>query len=674
MDHYRDIHALGLRRFAGKKYILWIISLIVLFFFLINIGINNYKAGSEERNSLLDFESKMFLRMFSYSQYGLYGVRLPFNPSPISILFRENLPMMDLSARVDSLITVDISTNAKGKSLFKSSYANPLSFSGFILFIGTLLGLFLGYSLVHNQEFLKFLTASASTLKTLAALIGSWLVILFLVLLSLFAVIVLSCLLRGLNFSQKDILHLLIFLGLSFLLLSVSLIMGCVIGSFKGHINSSVTVFIVWFTFILFLPNLLNTFTQSQSNKLQSIYQLKLDKLSRYIEFEKQAQENYGDFNRNQMLQERKIIEEFWDNDRKEIEAFETNFMNDLRRHIDSHQLLTILFPTTFFQDAASEISSMGYDNYLQFYEYAALMQRDFLRFYIDRYYYNDPKKIIAFNKSGNSTYNADSRLPSHFGPGIAITLIYLLGLFFVAHSLLKKKVAQIEDNEEKKTIDKIIDIKGGKLNIFRTRRKILAEELYRQVSRIIQRGKRVDDQPILSITIDGKPVEQFFSGQDHHFVYLCHPSQYPDDITPKALAKYILSKGRHGKTEREQLFTQLEKKHGSLINKPFYQLKIREKISSILTILPFVRGTFFVLDNLVKDMPISVLIRFKEAVDNLVQKGGTVIYITSELTGSSQVTPDTREIIPSPAWAAPLDTYKAFIDDQDLDLDHMYL
>jgi len=442
----KTIYILELKRLLNKKTIglFLIFSLLSLYF--IQIGINNYKNVIENKETFQNFERLKLKQYNNYNQYGTYGFRILFIPSPLSIYFVNSSTISELTSNVDSGERLNIYNSFKGRTLFAEKSGGFKDFSGIMLLLGSLLVLYLGYEAFIHKDYLRFISGFVDYKIFFFSIVLSR--VLNLILFFLFNAGISWVLLKinGIEFLSSEYIHLSIYIGILVLMMVFFLALGTIAGSFKSSFVGFVMVIISWFVLVFLIPGIVNTVTAEKSDNIVSNYNLELQKLKSIMDFEKLALKKVGITTENNIESVRKLIEKYWNDEFKQIQAFEKRLENEMEKNIRLFQNLSLIFPSTFYLSTSNEISSKGYENFILFFDYIQTLKEKFVRFYIDHRYYSDapvdkPTVVESFIKGDENLFYAKSLLPKSFFKGVILILFYVIGLLTISYFRLKKSL-----------------------------------------------------------------------------------------------------------------------------------------------------------------------------------------------------------------------------------------
>jgi ABC-type transport system involved in multi-copper enzyme maturation permease subunit len=446
MKTFTPTYLLESKRLLKKKTIGLFLFLSLLSLYFVQVGLNNYTNIIGNRKEFQNIERMKVKQYINYGQYGSYGFRVLFIPSPLSIYFVNSSTISGLTANVDSGERLNIYNSFKGRALFADKGGGFKDFSGIMLLLGGLLVLYLGYESFIHRDYLRFMCGFTDYKRLFFSTILSRVFILvFLFLLNAgISLIILE--INGIQFSGSEFAHFFTFLVTLVLVLIFFFALGTIAGSFKSGFAGFVMVIISWFVLVFLFPGIVNSITSRKADNLVSNYKLELQKLKSLMDFERESLEKYGDTTKDNIDKVRESVEDFLVKGFPKIHAFEERLRDEMEENIRYFEFLSSLFPSTFYLSAGNEISSKGYENFILFFDYIRELKKKFLRFYLDHRYYSDdpfdaPKTVESFIKDNENLFHPKSRTPRGFTRGVLLTLVYIIGLFIVSYSRFKQSL-----------------------------------------------------------------------------------------------------------------------------------------------------------------------------------------------------------------------------------------
>ena len=158
---------------TGKRNLVIMLCAFILLILAVNQGINQERQMPKKIQKFIRIQKKYFENAPNYDCYGRDGVTMLYVPAATAVFFKNNIIPRDLTARVDSVVTMEVSSNMKGKSLISRLFFGPID-TGMIILLGiTLLAMFYGYETPHNYRFMMFLSGIVAKASLLPALIFS---------------------------------------------------------------------------------------------------------------------------------------------------------------------------------------------------------------------------------------------------------------------------------------------------------------------------------------------------------------------------------------------------------------------------------------------------------------------------------------------------------------------
>jgi ABC-type transport system involved in multi-copper enzyme maturation permease subunit len=441
----KAIFMLEFKKLLNKKVIGLFLFFSLLSLYFVQIGINHYKEIIESKDRFQDIERLKVNQYINYGQYGSYGFRILFIPSPLSIYFFNSCTISELTSNVDSGERLNIYNSFKGRTLFAEKAGGYKDFSGIMLLLGSLLVLYFGYESLIHKDYLRFMSDFIDYKKLFSYIIFSRILVFILFFLFNTGISLILLKVNAVAFSNHEYLQLAIYMGTLVLMLMFFFALGTIAGTFKSRFAGFVLVIVSWFVFVFLIPGVVSTSTSQKADNIASNYHLELEKLKRLMDFEKRALEDVGLTSKENIEEVRKYMEHYWNNEFNQIRALERKLETEMKKNIRHFQRLSFLFPSTFYLASTNEISSKGYENFITFFRYIQILKKDFVRFFINKRYYSNYyySKVEPFVKNNENLFYARSRLPKGFFYGVLLTVAYILVLFAVSLVRFKKSLKQ---------------------------------------------------------------------------------------------------------------------------------------------------------------------------------------------------------------------------------------
>jgi len=613
---------LELKRTATKKYII----ALVLFFVLqiINLRTEFVKANElkEKEAKFQTVGQKYFEKIRSYDVYSVYGIQILFQKSALDVLFDTAIVPEDVTSKIDSISSLRISNDLKGNALDPRKLGADTGFSGTLLFLASLMALAYGFLAYGRRAFQKSLSSLLTFLKVFFSVSLTRLGVIALTLVLMSGIVVVMAAVHGIPFTSGDWAGLAGYMTAAFIKLACFFFLG-VISSFARHKNTGlVMAFAAWYLFLITIPGYINSMAAKKLPASTADYQSELDKFEIVSEYEDGVAKKHGSFNRKNFDVFVGEAENFWNNDYKKVAGVERGLYDRISAFTDYYWSLSAIMPVTFFQCTGNEVSSRGYENYLAFYKYTHQLQHLFVRFYIDRCFYNDPRQIVSFIKAAENIYHARAMLPRNFKKGVTYGFIWILVLAAAALYRFHKYLYTIRAGKELSGENHPMIVSKGETKFFYMNKSNgLNEKLYNLLC-----GRLNTGEP-LKLEIANQDLTENKERQD--FGYICHPDSIPDDITAGALSTFILKQARVSRPQRNDVYAALETQ--KIRRKIFSELEGEQQSKVYSLLLPYLKKDIYLLDNIGNEMPRWFLSEINDIMLHWASDGASVIYLTTE-------------------------------------------
>ncbi|MCU0285461.1 MAG: ABC transporter permease subunit [Acidobacteria bacterium] len=632
MTTFLAFFVLELKRFITMRKLFILIVLTFLSLYSINKGINEFTDASIECEKFRLQEAHIFKDLMSYREYSNIGVGVFFLPSPAVIFFTNPPKTSELIGRCNSIARLDIDSSSKDKHVTRTDAPFPLRFSTLVLLIGTLATLFMGYDILRKPEYLKFLSANAgnaSAHKIFFYIFCCRFIFIAFSFLAIFLLMIGVLFFHNISLTALDFPGLFSYIKASLLMLLFFFFAGFLAGNFRRKGTGNTLILGIWITFVIFIPSVLDSFIFEKSAPIPSPYELFSKKLQTINDFEKKTLGKYGKVNRANMETERKIIEGYWQKEFKEIETQEDQYKNNIEQVLSEYNFFSLFTPTTFYNLTTGEASSRGFDKYRQFYSYMQETWRNFVRFWIDRVYYNDPKQMINFIKGEENIFKSHSNRPTHFYKGMFINFSYLVILYIFSTFLFKRKISRLKiTKQELAALKKLyVELDSSDLKIWLSRNDYFCDILFNILS---GNNKEMIKKGISGVMlING--TDHFNTRAKEPFFYICRPQHIPSDIKVKDLITYYARVKQASRDELNEILN-------SPAIKPISRLSMGglegpQEFQVLAALLQMKRKQVYLIDNLSTGYPAECAIRLKEQIETLCNAGAIVILILSTVT-----------------------------------------
>ncbi|NIM77921.1 MAG: hypothetical protein GTN82_04420, partial [Candidatus Aminicenantes bacterium] len=484
----------------------------------------------------------------------------------------------------------------------------------------SIFALFYGYESMYHKEYLKFLSSLRSHRKTFAAIVISRSILFIAAFLFLFLCVLLFLAVSGIGFFTANYATLTGFLVSKLGMLLFFFMVGVFFGTFRSVLFSAISMFTAWFFLVFIIPGLINAAVEKKIPDITKDYQTELSKYAKLVDFENKTEKKMGKFNRGNIEAERQNIEEFKKVDYKEMENLEKALRDEIAAAIHTYYTLSAWTPVTFYQCTGNEVSSRGYASFLDFYKYAIDLKREFVWFFIQRVFYNDPKVMVSFIKKDENIYRASSQLPPNFARGLLINFLFIILLFMI--SLFRCENALFPLPEKANAYDDLeLDLETGNQYTYNV---YYPEAIHQLINAFFSGGKRLnwkialDDQNILT--------QKMKKGD---FLYLPNGDTLPGDL--KAGHLLCLFK-RLLKLSREEIEKAREELGKEVLNKRLSAVEPVDRARLLLTLAEMAKGKVrvFLFNDFILGIPVLLREGLSERGERLKADGVLVMDMIS--------------------------------------------
>ena len=233
------------------------------------------------------------------------------------------------------------------------------------------------------------------------------------------------------------------------------------------------------------------------------------------------------------------------------------------------------------------------------------------MRFWIDRVFYHDPKKMVSFIKGDENIFRSTSRLPDNFGTGMLVILFYSILLFLVSYFRVKRILFPLP--EKPRAFDGLaIDLVTGQRAAFRSG---IADFSNQFLNVFFGKPGGLKWQ----VSIDGKDIVNKGKGE---FFYLPDPDNIPGDLKTGQLLYLFKRLYKLTKEELAGIETNFDK---GKLSRPFVKLAKRDRALFFLKIAALKKSPVYIF----KDFLCGIPFESREQLTNIANgltSGGTVV------------------------------------------------
>ena len=613
------------KRILCKRNVIIFLLYILVLLVSLNSGITEYYSQKEKIKNFQELENLEFSKIYNYELYSIHGLNLKFVPSISSIFFNRSNISWNLYGKINPVTKVSVDLNYRSNSFFREELHYIQGFSRLLLIFGSLLLLFLGYETFPSDELTRFYSNISSPKIHFSFTIAARLVVLSTMYLGLLSTVGLFLYLKGIRLLSEWNIIILKYFVASFIVLVFFFLMGVIVGFFRSKPLSFITLISVWTIFIFIIPSFGNSNTLVLIQDIPNSIEIDWQKANIVTEFEKKCIEKAGKFDRNNIEVEQQMIEGYWNDEYKKIEALEEKIKKAIQKNLDKYETFAILTPTTFYFLTEHEASSVGFENLLLFYSYIHKKQKEFARFYIDRCFYNDPKVIVPFIKNDENIFYAESRLPGSFKTGLVLNLFYLVILVGLAYFRFFQYIYGVPDSKMPELSELNPQLKPGQILGIVTEEDVLKTQIFRLWS-----GKFGKCEKVVAKVGEEDVFDPKYKNKGFDFLYICHAKDLPEDIKTKDFVRFIMDIQGASQKDRSRLYLELELDLHE--NKKLGELKksVRAKILLGLALLKDARAV--IMNDIGLAMTIDFLDYLKDGLYKLMDNNAAIMYMSEDM------------------------------------------
>lgn len=625
MHAFRNYFVFELKKVFCRKKSIFILLIFCLALFFLQNGISHYKNVLIKKKIFKNVEKLKVSQFISYRQYGAYGFRVLFVPSPFSVYFTDSGVIPDMTSYVDGGERLKIYHPLKGKNIFEQKKYGFTDFSGIVLFFGMLLTLLYAYDSFRKEDYLKYLATLSKPGLVFFSIFVSRLFIMFLLLLALIFSSFFLVAINGIHIPLD--IHLFYFIMAFMVVTTFFFALGSVISTIDKKVRGISILICCWFFLLFMLPETINQIVAGRSDQITPVYKLEMEKLKTIMDFEKKAIEEAGTFNYGKKVNDtrRKVIIKYLNNEFKKIEKLEESMRAEMNENISRCQWLSTFFPTTFYRSVTDEISSRGYENLIEFYKHVQKLKRKFVKWYIDKVFFSNFTKVESFIKDEENVFYAQTRMPGYILMGDLLNLVYIVILIWFSYIRYKKILYKEPEKEITRKDKNPIALKKGDHEIILVRKDDFKNRMYNLLSGKRSQKTIKDFKGIVSI--ESKDIVT--GTEKFDFFYLCSSGEIPEDIKAGDFITLISRLTHYPKNQREAILE--DPKISTIRNKTFSQLEDEDKSEILFHVLKMKKSEVYLVNDTCKWMPEAFVVKFSNLLDTYASKGAIIIYITTQ-------------------------------------------
>ncbi len=561
-------------------------------------------------------------------------------PSALSVFYANTSLFGELEAQVDVGEKLNIYDTFKGKKVFSQKTGKFLDFSGLLLLLGSLSALFYGYQSLRNKEYLRSL---ASLYGHRTVFVCIWLSRVFFLIVYFLGVSVLMFLtltLYEITFSKPEILHLVVFAGLTVSILVFFFSLGMVAVSIKGKIKILV-LFSVWFGLVYLLPVIFNEVVEIKADKMLSNYSAEYSKLKELMDFEKDVTKRRDEIVLDKTLsdnEKRNKIENM-QNERmayysnvisKKIQGIDQDMRNRMQMNTSFMHGISFLFPSTCYMEINNEVSSRGFQGTIAFYDYVKKVKEEFFKFYQPRKLKElrelkegakGVESLFEVRKDLSNVFQGKSELPWNYGFGIMATVIWCAGISLFSYRRYKKFLFSTPKDKIDGLDELEIGLDNGISNVVVSKTTHIRDHLYSYFS-----GKNQTFPG--KISMNGSPVEP--RKKRLNFLYICRPDNIPSVIKVKDYISFLSRSLNLSKENTAFFMDKIPSKED--FNKRFEKLSKEDKARIFFNAARLKKCDVVLIDDYAMGMPVDFIQYLIRQLVLLKAEGVSILYFTNDV------------------------------------------
>jgi hypothetical protein len=440
MNMFSAIFTFELKRRLCRRDIIVFLFIVAVVLFFVQYGKNKYVDTAENIRAFQEAENNKVSQYVLYRQYGAFGMRLLFIPSPYSVLFND-YAFDGLLSSINIAERSNIFKSVKGKGFFIAR-SGLMTFSGIILLFSVFASLLYGYDTTRSKEYLRLLADFTGSKNVFWAILVSRLIILNLVFLVLLGISLLSLLIDSINLFHVPLIFMVIVL---ILVLTFFFALGGVIGSLKKSIRG-IVFGAVYLLSVGFIPILADIGIEMNAGDIAPLLTFDLHNLQIIMKNDKALINRYGSLNSIDPIPPGVVTEitRAVKNEHGIIKKREHQMQMHMLKKIKQSQIASAFFPVLLYISTHQEVSTHGGLSLVDFYAFGQQRKEEFIDFYVKKRFAgefdkdhpkNNPDQIGPlenFVKSSENLFYARSHLPHGFLLGIGMTMLYIAVLFIL--------------------------------------------------------------------------------------------------------------------------------------------------------------------------------------------------------------------------------------------------
>jgi hypothetical protein len=420
------------RIFSLKRNVIFFTLFGFIGIFFVSSGVQEYKNFLNQKEFFITHERDKMDIYTSLGHYGAYGIRVLYEPSPLSIFFNNSKVFENSYSTVDMTENLDVNRSYKGRNLLlKKGFFKDLA--GMFFFFGSLFMVYMGMTSYKSEKyFFKF-----GNVIIRLGILNSVFVILICVWYNFPKAFQLRFGAGDSEVFSYFVIYLLFFLGFFY---GAGLLIRVLCGNKPV---SCICMFIFWFLSVGIIPEAMIIYLQKRSQLLPANEKYNITKFEEVVNFEKEVQKATEGIKNPEKRNEiyREMVKNFLETGCVKNSKIEKDINSHIQQLVREYESLLLAYPAGFYNYLSGEVSGQGYNGYLGFVNHTLALRRNFIEYYLKTRYDSNDKSILSLVKDDENIFTARCFLPQSFAIANGIILLYTIIFFAVSYLVLKRRI-----------------------------------------------------------------------------------------------------------------------------------------------------------------------------------------------------------------------------------------
>ena len=292
---------------------------------------------------------------------------------------------------------------------------------------------------------------------------------------------------------------------------------------------------------------------------------------------------------------------------------------------------------------------------FFSFYQRIRKLKEGFVRFYFNKKFYDNYKKVESFIKGDDNLFYSASLLPGSFYGGMATSFLYIVALLGLLYFRFKAFFFYVPNKRMPELKKLNIELKSGHSEVVLTGDQMLKNQFYNVFS---GESKEFDG----TFMVDNVDIGKKKNGVNGDFLYLCHPQYIPEDMKTGNLVRLFQNLAGLSKNEKAELYVKLNME--AIEKRNFTELEEAVKGNLLWTVSLLKKRDIYMIDDFGKGMPANFLLPFTDGLRKLKEKGAAILYLTTDTLIVKKVGDSVTSLYDDPGLHNHLKTYRFLNED----------